>query len=334
MTTLIDRYVYTVLRRVPEQQRADIDRELRTSIEDAVEARVDGGSTRDAAIEQTLVELGDPDRLADGYADRPLYLIGPELYPHWRRLLTMLAWVVLPTAVTILAIFDAVEGAGFGEVIGGVIGNLLTIGVNLAFWVTAVFAVLERTGVGRAELRRNRAWSPDDLPSYEPGFLTVGQFAGSLLWPVLVIAALVLQQFTFSEVPVLDPDNWTFWWPYFIVVMILEGVYGVWLFRSHGWTHAATAANAVLGLLFAVPMIWLLATERFFNPEFIAMQDWGSVDPLSWLTGIVITIVALGTIWDIIEVAIRAERARRGLPTPVPGTGREFTALTRSGKPM
>jgi hypothetical protein len=41
---LVDRYVYTALRRVPEQQRADIDRELRASIDDAVDARIEAAS--------------------------------------------------------------------------------------------------------------------------------------------------------------------------------------------------------------------------------------------------------------------------------------------------
>ena len=86
MTSLVDRYVYTALRRVPEQQRADIDRELRASIEDAVDARVDAGEEHDAAVTATLTELGDPDRLADSYAGRPGYLIGPALFTPWRRL--------------------------------------------------------------------------------------------------------------------------------------------------------------------------------------------------------------------------------------------------------
>ncbi|MEV6306352.1 permease prefix domain 1-containing protein [Actinoplanes sp. NPDC051861] len=328
MNSLIDRYVATVLRRVPERQRTDIDRELRTSIDDAVDARIDSGEERDAAITATLMELGDPDRLADGYADRREYLIGPDLYPAWRRLLTMLLTVVLPIVIVVLGVIDAIQADSVGDVIGGIVTNILTIGVNMAFWVTAVFALLERSGVTSRSMR-DRAWSPDDLPTYEPGFMTPGQLAANLVWPVLMIAALILQQFTFSEVPVLDPDNWTFWWPYFIVVLILECVYAVWLYLQGGWTHRATVANAILGVLFAVPAVWLLATEQFFNPEFIATLDWGTIEPLPWLTGIVIITVVLAQIWDVIEVAIRAERARRGLATPVPGTGREFTSPLR-----
>ncbi|MFC7535501.1 permease prefix domain 1-containing protein [Actinoplanes sp. GCM10030250] len=325
MTTLIDRYVYTVLRRVPEQQRTDIERELRTSIDDAIEARTDSGEAHDPAVTATLLELGDPDRLADGYADRTQFLIGPQLYPAWRRLLTMLLSIVLPVVVIILATVDAIESESIGTVIGGVVTNILTIGVNMAFWVTAVFALLERTGVAAPSMR-DRPWTPDDLPRYESNFMTVSQLAAGIIWPVLLIAALVLQQFTFTDVPTLDPANWTFWWPYLIVVLALEALYMVWLYRQGGWSHKATVVNGVLGLLYVVPVVWLLATEQFFNPEFIAGLEWGTVEPLSWLTGIVITVVVIAQAWDFVEVAVRAERARRGLPTQVPGTGREFTS--------
>lgn len=323
MTSLIDRYVYTVLRRVPERQRTDIDRELRTSIEDAVEARVENGEPRDAAIEQTLVELGDPDRLADGYADRALYLIGPELYPAWRRLLMMLLSIVLPAVVAVTTVIQLLDDPAIGPVIGGAVSTAITVGTHMAFWVTLIFAILERSGVGRTELRGlpGRPWTPDDLPRYELGFLTPSQLVAGLLWPVLLITALILQQFTFTDVPVLDPDNWTSWWPYFMVVLALEGVYAVWLYRSGAWTHAATVANAVLAVLFTVPLVWLLAEERFFNPEWIATLDRGSdTDPLSWLTGMVIGIAVIGAIYDVIDVGIRAERARRGLATQVLGT--------------
>ncbi|MEV4276946.1 permease prefix domain 1-containing protein [Actinoplanes xinjiangensis] len=325
MTTLIDRYVFTVLRRVPEQQRSDIERELRTSIADAVDARVDGGTGHDTAVEQTLLELGDPDRLADGYADRPRYLIGPAVYPAWKRLLTMLLSVVLPVVVTVAVVIRVLGDATFGEVVGTAIGTTLTVGAHMTFWSTLTFALLERTGVTRAGLP-GRAWTLDDLPQYEPGFLTPAQLWAAVIWPVLVIAALVVQQFAFTDEPVLDPANWSFWWPYLIVVLILEGLYAVWLARRGAWSHTVTLANAALAVLFAGPLVWLAATGRFFNPAWIATLNWGDTDPLTWLPGIVIVIAVAGALYDIAEVAVRAERARRGLATAIPGTGREFSA--------
>ncbi|MFD0597537.1 permease prefix domain 1-containing protein [Catellatospora coxensis] len=71
MTTLTDRYVDATLRRLPGRQRADIEKELRTAIADAVDDRVEAGDEPAAAEIEVLTGLGDPARLAAGYADRP-----------------------------------------------------------------------------------------------------------------------------------------------------------------------------------------------------------------------------------------------------------------------
>lgn len=318
MTTLIDRYVFTVLRRVPERQRPDIERELRASIADAVDARVEAGEPEPAATEATLLELGDPDKLADGYADRPQYLIGPEMFPVWRRLMTLFFSTVLPIVVVVSIVVQVFDDATFGKIIGSAISAAITTAAHLAFWTTGIFALLERTGVNRAGLSMRQNWTLADLPKYEPGFQTAGQFAANLVWPVLLIVALLLQQFTFFDVPVLDPAGWNLWWPYLIVILALECAYAVWLFRRGAWSHTVTAVNTVLAVLAAAPMIWLLATEQFFNPAFLTSLNWGA-DPLNWLTWTVIVSVALTAIFDVADTAIRAERARRGLPHPVPG---------------
>jgi hypothetical protein len=318
MTSLVDRYVYTALRRVPEKQRADIDRELRASIDDAVDARVDAGEPHDAAVESTLLELGDPDRLADRYADRPSFLIGPELYPVWRRLLTVLLSTVLPIVVAVTTIVQLLDDPDAGKVIGGAIGVILNVGVHLAFWTTLVFVIVERTGAGRAEL--DTAWTLKDLPKYEPTGMTVMQLGAALVWPVLLIAALVLQQFTFTAEPLLDPANWTFWWPFLIIVVALRGGWAVWVFRA-GWTRAAYAVNAVLVLLTAAPMVWLMATDGFFNPAFHSFLD---TDAKHWATVGTIIAVVLSAGWEIIDAVVRAERARRGLPTRIPGSGNTY----------
>jgi hypothetical protein len=319
MTDLVDRYVYTALRRVPEQLRGDIDRELRASIDDAVDARVEAGAERDAAVEATLTELGDPDRLADSYAGRSGYLIGPALFPPWRRLNVMLLSTVLPLVVAVLVVLQVLDGSTFGEVIGTAVTTTLTVGVQMLFWTTLIFAIIERTGAAKDKLRV--PWSVRDLPRYEPSRMPLAQLAMSLVWPVLLIAALVWQQFTLG-VPVLDPANWSFWWPYFIVVLVLQCAYHVWVWRLGTWNRTVAVVNAVLQLAGAVPLVWLLATDRFFNPEF---HRFATVAPESdakhWLSVWIIVIVVVGTAWDIAQVAWRGERTRRGLPVKVPGSG-------------
>lgn len=319
MTSLIDRYVFTALRRVPEQQRADIDRELRASIDDAVDARVENGEPREAAIEQTLLELGDPEVLADRYADRRQVLIGPDLFPTWRRLLLLLLSVVLPIVVGVVVVVTILEERSIGPVIGAAVTTALTTAVHMAFWTTAVFAILERTGTVRGNLRG--AWTPADLPKYEVGWQTPSQLAAGIVWPVLLIVTMVLQQFTFTAEPVLDPANWSFWWPFLIAVLVLECGYAIWLFRRGAWSHTVTLVNAGLAVLFWGPVIWLLASHRFFNPEFITGLDWGGADPLDWLTTTCLIVAVASALYDIVEVAVKAERTRRGLPTQIAGSG-------------
>jgi hypothetical protein len=326
MTSLIDRYVYTALRRVPERQRADIDRELRASIDDAVDARVEGGEERDAAVEGTLLELGDPDRLADRYADRADYLIGPSLYPVWRRLMATLLCTVLPIVVAVVVVIQLIDDPAVGKVIGAAVSAALNVGVHLAFWTTLVFVIVERTGAWRGGPGGLRVqWSLKDLPRYEPSGMTKAQLATDLIWPVLLIAGLVLQQFTFTEVPVLDPANWSFWWPFLIVVIALRGAWAIWVYRSATWTRAAAVVNAVLAVLVAGPLVWLLATDRFVNPDYHRLADLRGGDVQRWVSLILAAVIIMTTLYDIFDVARRAERTRRGLPTKVPGSGGNYT---------
>ncbi|GAB2622641.1 hypothetical protein Aab01nite_26620 [Paractinoplanes abujensis] len=321
---LVDRYVFTALRRVPEQQRADIDRELRASIEDAVDARVEAGEEREAAVETTLQELGDPDRLADSYADRPNYLIGPELFPVWRRSMTMLITIVLPIIVVVNAIVQVLANdAGFGDVIGSSVGTIITVGAHMFFWTTLGFWIVERTGAGKDDI--NRPWTPKDLPRYEPGALTRVQFAANLVWPAALIVALVLQQFTFTDEPLLDPANWNTWWPVLIALIVLKGMWVFWVYRLGTWTRAVAVVNAVHGLAIGGVILYLLASDNFFNPAFTGFAG-ADVDLEGWISVVVMITTGLSILYDIFDVARKAEQARKGLGIRIPGTGNTYTA--------
>ena len=75
---MIDRYIYDVTRRLPKNQRQDIDAELRGLIEDMVEERSPQPEKSD--LEAVLTELGRPSALAAKYRGSKRFLIGPELF--------------------------------------------------------------------------------------------------------------------------------------------------------------------------------------------------------------------------------------------------------------
>lgn len=122
--TLTDRYVHEVVRRIPANQRDDVADELRATITDTVEARDVEGT--ESAERDVLTEMGDPTRLAARYADRPLALIGAELYPQYVRLLKVLLLTVLPIVTAVSVAVSLFEDDSIGSAIGDGIGTCST----------------------------------------------------------------------------------------------------------------------------------------------------------------------------------------------------------------
>ena len=120
MTQLTERYLAAAMRGIPEGQRTDVERELRSSIADALEDRVSAGEDRAAAEKAVLEGLGDPVRLAAGISGRPLYLIGPDLFIEYRQLLVLLLSIVMPI-VGIVQVAVAIGGGD--DLIGALIGR-------------------------------------------------------------------------------------------------------------------------------------------------------------------------------------------------------------------
>lgn len=149
MTSLTERYLAAALRGIREAHRTDVERELRSSIADALEDRVTAGENSADAEKAVLEGLGDPVRLAAGIAGRPLYLIGPDLFVEYRQLLFMLLSIVLPI-VGIVQIGVAISGGDdiIGALVAGV-GGAWTVGLHIFFWVTITFVLVERLDAAR-----------------------------------------------------------------------------------------------------------------------------------------------------------------------------------------
>lgn len=305
MTTLTDRYVFAAVKAMPEDRRGDIDRELRDSITDAVDARVDAGQDPSEAENAVLTELGDPRRLAARYIERPLYLIGPDLYLTWLRLLKTLLWIAGPTSfVGVLVTRMILEPSDPIGAFSGALGTCLDLLVQVACWVTIVFAVLERTGARRDARGRSR-WTPASLPPVEGRnqvslrdtirtVVLLTCFIGLLLWQ-RVGSLLYLSG---EPVLVLQEQLSNFWLPYLIGVLVLEAAFAVVLYAVGRWTYAFAAVNSVLALVFVLPVLWLLATDRVFDWTFLTSVDWtsGTADRITGITAAVTLVIGL---WQI-----------------------------------
>jgi len=307
MSELTDRYVGATLRSIPEKQRADIEAELRVSIVDAVEARVESGEDAEAAERVVLTGLGDPDRLAAGYAGRPGYLIGPDHFFAYKRLLTVLLITVVPIVAVVIGVVQAVSGDDFGSVVGHTFSVAISLIVHMVFWTTLVFAIVERSD----HKTPANEWALSDLPPSltVAGTVKFGETIATVVFLVFAIAAISLSQ-TISPlsaddgtpIPIFDPELWSFWFPFFMSVLALEIVFEVVKFRIGRWTWGLASVNLALNALFAVPAVYLLVTEQVFNPVFFDEIGWGA-EPASNGSLVVVTMIAIAGIalWDVID---------------------------------
>lgn len=197
-SSLTERYVYAVTRRLPEDQRTDVGEELRGTIADRIDSlaaeRPDADSTANERL--ALEELGDPDRLAASYTGYRLHLIGPELYPAWKRLLKALLAVAVPSVTIVVAVIDAFSGEPFGEVLGGALALAVNLAIEITFWVTLVFAIVERAADGGAHLSSSLSvgWDVDQLPDLPKQRGSLSDLIAGLVWLGLIGLAIVWQQ--------------------------------------------------------------------------------------------------------------------------------------------
>ncbi len=336
--TLTDRYLHALGRAVPTGQREAVAAEVRERVADAIDARLAAGADAAIAEREVLTELGDPDRLAAAYLDRPLQLIGPKFYLTWWRLLKLLLAIVLPCVAGGIAIAFAIRGDGVGEIIGGVWSITLTTAVHLAFWTTLVFAILDRASRGEwvggrslsaeetAELSEfGDAWTVDRLPVIETPETRLSR-AGAIAttaFGAIFIAFLIAQQFNpflrdaaGDPVPLLEPGLWSWLLPYLIVVTAIEIAINLAVYLQGRYSWWSAVAHTVVSLAFTIPALWVWSTGDLVNPRFLDIFPDGAGADWMRITGIVVGLVWAGVVaWDIVDQfrrAARAERGRRG----------------------
>lgn len=326
--TLTERYISAVTRSLKPESQHDVRVELEASIGDAVEARTDQGESRGDAERAVITDLGDPDVLAAGYADRPLHLIGPRFYLTWWRLLKLLLWIVPPVAMVGVSIANGIADKPIGEIIGQAAVVGITTIVHVAFWTTLVFFVLERTGADTGV-----KWSVDSLPEVQTdgagradliaSLIFLGLATGALFWDRYIGFALFSRDSVdvgiglgsqTTAVPILNPDLWPWWIGGALVLMGAEAMLAIAVYARRGWRPALAVLNTVLAIVFAVGAVYLVVTGQLMNPEFLDFtlyRDDVPSDVGRILSVLLIVAISGVGIWDVIDGWLKTRRAQR-----------------------
>ena len=254
---LIERYVNDVGRRLPKNQRQEVRRELRSALLDAIEqgGRPATAEPTDEEVVAALVELGPPEVVAASYRPADQYLIGPELYPDFKRILGFEMTGLLALLVGAFGLSFLSRPAEDAELAGrflGLIGGLFD-----AVWVAFAIIVLIFAGLQRIEVRpdrKTRPWDPRKLPAVRDADLAGrGEMAFSVVVAGLFLA--LLHVFKESIGLVVHPggtlllnDLLIRYLPWVSVALLLGMALHAYLFWRGRWEWTTRIANLAIDL--------------------------------------------------------------------------------------
>jgi hypothetical protein len=317
--TLTDRYLDVVAHEVPHDRRDEVVAQLRASLAREVTARTARGTSLDEAEREALEALGNPRRVADRAAG-PRWLIGPRVYPDYLRVLRLVLVIALPIVATVVAISTALAGQNLAGVAGSALAAVANTGVMATFWVSVVFAVLDRAGGSLHP--EHETWSVADLPAPVRHRVSLGDTIGGIVMAVLLIAVVLwpwqyVPSVGAEPVPVLSADLRPEVTALLVAVLVAGIALDVVVYLVGRWTVLLAALTTLLDVVFAGVVITVVASSSLFDPAFVAalasspVLDGSQADSvvsalgtgLAWVVGIVCAADAV-TAW------VKAVRAR------------------------
>ncbi len=261
---LIDRYVAAVGQRLPSKIRADVERELHSSLLDAVEdqAREVGGSADEALVKTILREMDSPEKMAARYSGSQ-YLVGPRLYPAFLKVTRIMLIVMAALFVfgLLAGSYQSRQGISLATIGASLASLYMSIFTSIGF-LLAVFVILERY-VLNGHKPEVKDWDPDKLPQVKD--LDIVSPVSAAMGIFSAVAGIALINF-FPE--------WV----------------GVSYFREGAWHHVSALTPAFTP--FVLPTNLILGALILLNLVLLRRGTW---EPLTrwvkvsiWVAGIVL----------------------------------------------
>lgn len=305
MNNIIERYVYDVVRRLPEKDREEVSEELKSNIYDMLP-----DIPNEDMIKEVLYDLGNPRTLAEEYRQNPHYLISPAMYDEYIR---VLKWV-LPLIGGILVIIGVFSGtfsaisAGDGVVeIKDLLKEIISSGISLAvngifqvlIWITAGFVVVERTGT--KETSKDNAWKLEDLPEVSDNKKKKIPLSDIIIEAVMTLvftgfiilscSSILPIHMGFSYKGVIVNEVFTSGFlttciPVFIIIAIFAIGEYICKFIERRWSPLVCTSVIISNLVSMSGILYLFTRPNIFSNEFINFardNQWGSHDIMRFI---------------------------------------------------
>ena len=281
---LVDRYVNEVGRRLPRKQREDVKMELRSTLEDSLEDRVDGEPSEED-VEAVLIEFGSPEKVAASYQPSGKYLVGPDMFPFFKIVIGAVLLAVsigLAVAFFMGAVFAGPADSETGRSIAVYLSKYIQALLTATGSVVVVFFVLQRFGI-QPDVEDESEWEPSQLPQVDD-FDLVGRgesiagiaFSAVFLLLLNVFADKIGIVVSWGDEPMLNhiiQDNLLLL-NVAIVLGLALNVYLLWQGRWNIYTRVAKLFIDVFWLIIIIRMVTGIVDSKEI------LVEAGLVDPL------------------------------------------------------
>lgn len=274
---LINRYISEIGKHLPQKNRADIETEIRSILEDMLDDRSQaaGRPVDESMTVEVLKAYGKPEKVASTYSPER-FLIGPKLYPHF-LLILKIVMIVLTIVMLVkmgVAIFEGANTLNsFVDVVGKNIQAYFSSILTAVGSIILVFAILERF-VPDARIitsdEKDEEWDPltlmrepdrDEVKLWEPIvaiFFTLACLVIFNFYPQIINLTLRLNP---NSTPVIIPilsDAFFSYLPWLTLLWILEIIMNLFLLRLGHWnlgTRAFSIGLKAFGMGIVIAMV-------------------------------------------------------------------------------
>jgi hypothetical protein len=334
---LIDRYIAEVGKCLPRKNRADIEAEIRSTLEDILDERTQGKTPADeTTVMELLKEYGSPREVAAKYKTHQ-YLIGPRLFSIFERVL----WIVLPivAAASLIGLATSLAktdltGPAFlsavGQWFGGLISGLIAAFGNIAL----VFAIIERTSATERFEKEFEEWDPKELKR-EPDLdqVDLPDHIATIIFTVLALVVFNLypnllslrysSNGTWVTWPVLSQAFFRFL-PWINILGLLQIIFNGFMLAQRDWTPATRILSIVLDIAGMALAVAILRTPGILGitPEVLKAagigEAAGNLSTLfNFIPTIILIIVVVVTTIKVLKSLLRLFSGKSSSPYPV-----------------
>lgn len=281
---IVNRYIYAVTQKLPQNQRADIERELRGLIEDMMEERMDAGVDSNVAAEEVLLELGVPGKLADQYRGAPRFLIGPEQFDTFTLVLKVVLVSIGISLTVVFGIQVVLAPESILKLFFSYVCSLFQGVIHGFAWTALSFLLIEFLGVrtGKPVPDARDQWRPSQLPPVPHPKTqikrvdTIFAIVFSIFFGLLFTFAYDLlgiyikdAEQGWSRIPFFNKDVYAEYLPLLVVNSVLIVLTECWKLITRKWTTVIIGLRVLVNLVSIVLAFVMFGNLHLWNPDFM-----------------------------------------------------------------